>query len=125
MATSNRKTKAVRLYSQSKNINLNIDATTDYADNKRLHRTIQYIDGSIGEQYVSTGKVITVNINQVNQSEFEKLRLLWLSKSDFLLYTERQEMFKVRFISQVFDLTEDTDFDNEVFRYGNIELTEV
>ena len=122
---SNRKTKAVRLYSQSKSINLNIDATTDYSDKKRLHRTIQYLDGSIGEQYVSTGKIITISINQVNQQEFEKLRLLWLSKTDFLLYTERQEMFKVRFISEEFNLTEDTDFDNVVFRYGTIELMEV
>ena len=120
-----RKTKSIRLYQSSTSINLNLDATTDIKDRKRKHQKIEYIDGSEGEQWVSLGKTITVAINHLNHTEYDMLRKLWKSNDTLLIYTERNEQFKVRFLQDIFDMVEDESFDNETFYYGTIELTEV
>lgn len=120
-----RKTKSIRLYQASTSINLNIDAITDLKDRKRKHQTTEYIDGSEGEQWVSLGKKIIVSINHLNHTEFDTLRKLWKSNLPLLIYTERNEQFKVRFLQDTFDMVEEESFDGESFYYGNIELTEV
>ncbi len=120
-----RKTKSVRLYQASTSINLNLDATTDIKDRKRKHQRIEFIDGSEGEQWVSLGKTITVAINHLNHTEYDMLRKLWKSNDTLLIYTERNEQFKVRFLQDIFDMVEDEDFEGNTFYYGSIELTEI
>lgn len=120
-----RKTKSVRLYQASTSINLNLDATTDIKDRKRKHQRIEFIDGSEGEQWVSLGKTITVAINHLNHIEYDMLRKLWKSNDTLLIYTERNEQFKVRFLQDIFDMVEDEDFEGNSYYYGSIELTEI
>ena len=114
-----RQTKSIRI--SQDNINLNLDGITTITDIKRKHKQIEYIDGSEGELYVSFGKSIEISLNYVNPAQYSQLREIWKSKKPFLLYTETNKIFRVRFLNQEFVLTKDEDFDGNVFYFGLLE----
>lgn len=125
MGEFNNITKKVNIQQSSNNINLNLDAQTDIKDIKRGHQEITYIDGSSGETFVSLGKEINIQINQLTSDEFKKLKDLWKSQEDFIIQTERNESFKVRYLDPIYDMVEEEDFRGNSFWYGSITLKEI
>jgi len=104
---------------------LNINGQTRITEEKRARQEIQLITGDKGEQFQSAKKTIRVDINEINQSQYDELKLMWKDINNALfIRTERNEYFWVNFISPTLDLTPDEDYDGNTFYYGTIQLTE-
>ena len=82
------------------------------------------ITGKTIQQYVAIKSKLSIDISYITQSQYDILKDMWESGEDVFITTERNDYYKVKFSSEVFDMTPETDYDGKIFYFGVMEFVE-
>lgn len=104
--------------------NISFEGITKVTPYKFGYTMKETITGKVIQQYVAIKNKLNIDLSFITQSQYNTLKDLWENGDDIFITTERNDYYKVKFNTDVLDMTVETDYDGSIFYYGTIEFIE-